>query len=360
MLYQLVSSLIKQFHYITFRSAFAAVGAFLLCVLSLPPLIRYLKNRKISERADKKDSERLSQMHAAKANTPTMGGIIIVAALVLATVLFARLDNVFVLISILAVFGLGLLGLHDDLIKLYSDKSGVSKSFKLLCQGIIGLAVGWGLYFYFQKYLPSGTQLHIPLAKITVELGILYPFFAALVIVATSNAVNLTDGLDGLVTGCLTIAALAYLVMVYISGRFDYTAYLSVPYIPGSGELTVFAAGLAGACLGFLWFNGYPAEIFMGNVGAVPLGGALGLLALASKQELVLFLVGAIFVAEALSVLLQVLSFRTTGKRIFKIAPLHHHYEFNGWSEPKIVLRFWIAAAILALISLATLKIEIF
>ncbi|MFH1228354.1 MAG: phospho-N-acetylmuramoyl-pentapeptide-transferase [Planctomycetota bacterium] len=360
MLYQLIHPLLNQFKYITFRAGIAAVGAFLLCVILMPSLIRYLKSRKISERTDKKDSEKLKQMHLTKANTPTMGGIVVILIVLLLTVLLARLDDIFVINTILAVLGLALLGYWDDLIKLRSAKSGVSKSFKLLCQGIIGLAVGIGFYMYFQKYLPSGTQLHIPIFKETIELGIFYPVFAALVIVASSNAVNLTDGLDGLVTGCLLIAGLAYLVMVYISGRMDYTAYLNVPYVPGSGELTIFAAAMVGSCLAFLWFNGFPAEIFMGNVGAVPLGGALGMLALASKQELVLFLVGAIFVMEALSVLLQVLSFRTTGKRIFKIAPLHHHYEFNGWSEPKIVLRFWIAAAVIALIALAMLKIEVF
>ncbi|MFA5793615.1 MAG: phospho-N-acetylmuramoyl-pentapeptide-transferase [Candidatus Brocadiia bacterium] len=359
MLNQLISPFIHQFRYITFRAGIAAVCAFLLCVILMPWLIRYLKKRKISEHTEKKDSEQLKKLHANKSDTPTMGGVVVILILLLLTVLLSRLDDIFVINTILAVLGLALLGYWDDLVKLRSAKSGVSKSFKLLGQGIIGLAVGIGFYIYFQKYLPSGTQLHIPIFKATLELGMFYPVFAALVIVASSNAVNLTDGLDGLVTGCLLIAGLAYLIIVYISGRFDYTAYLNVPYVPGAGELTVFAAAMVGSCLAFLWFNGFPAEIFMGNVGAVPLGGALGMLALASKQELVLFLVGAIFVMEALSVLLQVFSFRTTGKRIFKIAPLHHHYEFNGWSEPKIVLRFWITAAVIALIALATLKIEI-
>ncbi|MBI4711884.1 MAG: phospho-N-acetylmuramoyl-pentapeptide-transferase [Planctomycetes bacterium] len=356
MLYYLITPLVEQFRYITFRASFAAVLSFLFCVVLLPVLSRYLKSKKVMERVEKKDSDKLIELHRHKADTPTMGGVIVLAALLVITFLFARTSNIFVVYALLLTLGLGLLGYYDDIVKLKSvKKGGISKSFKLLGQIIIGLGIGFGLWNYFNlnpDKFPQGTELYLPLVKTSFEMGLVYPFFVALVIVASSNAVNLTDGLDGLATGCLIMAGLAYAVIVYITGRFDYTRHLEVPYMPGTGELTVFMAGFIGACIGFLWFNGFPAEVFMGNVGAVALGGVLG--------ELVLFLVGAIFVMEALSVLMQIISYQGWGKRIFKIAPLHHHYQFNGWSEPKITLRFWIIAAILAIMSLATLKIEIF
>lgn len=360
MLYELISSFIGQFRYITFRSSLGAVLSFLLVIIFVPFLIRALKKGNILERSDKKDSERLIHLHQHKSSTPTMGGLVIIGAILITTVLFARLDNIFVLYGILLTLGLTVLGFLDDIIKLKaSQQGGMTKSFKLLGQGLLGLAIGFGLWYYYEKYLPSGATLYIPLLKETIDLGRLYPFFAALVIIASSNAVNLTDGLDGLATGCLIMAGLAYLVIIYIVGRVDYTAYLGIPYIPGSGELTIFMASLIGGCLGFLWFNSFPAEIFMGNVGAISLGGVLGFVAIVAKQELVLFLVGAIFVINSVSVILQIISYRLWGKRIFKIAPLHHHYQFNGIAEPKITLRFWIIAAILAILTLATLKIEI-
>lgn len=311
------------------------------------------------ERAEKKDSERLIQLHQNKASTPTMGGFVVIGAILISTILFARLDNIFVLYALLLILGLTILGYIDDMIKIQATRqSGITKSFKLLGQGLLGLSIGFGLWFYFKQYLPSATTLYIPLLKTTVELGWFYPLFVCIVILASSNSVNLTDGLDGLATGCLIMAGLAYLFIIYVAGRVDYTTYLSIPYIPGSGELTIFMGAFVGACLGFLWFNGFPAEIFMGNVGAISLGGVLGLVAVVAKQEIALFLVGAIFVVNALSVILQVISYRVWGKRIFKIAPLHHHFQFNGISEPKITLRFWIVAAILAILTLATLKIE--
>jgi phospho-N-acetylmuramoyl-pentapeptide-transferase len=311
------------------------------------------------ERAEKKDSERLIQLHQNKTSTPTMGGFVVIGAILISTILFARLDNIFVLYALLLILGLTILGYIDDMIKIQATRqSGISKLFKLLGQGLLGLAIGFGMWYYFKQYLPSATTLYIPLLKTTIQLGWFYPIFVCVVIIASSNSVNLTDGLDGLATGCLIMAGLAYLFIIYVAGRVDYTTYLSIPYIPGSGELTILMGAFVGGCLGFLWFNGFPAEIFMGNVGAISLGGALGLVAVVAKQEIALFLVGAIFVANALSVILQVISFRVWGKRIFKIAPLHHHFQFNGISEPKITLRFWIVAAILAILTLATLKIE--
>ncbi|MFH0888730.1 MAG: phospho-N-acetylmuramoyl-pentapeptide-transferase [Planctomycetota bacterium] len=359
MLYQLISSFIEQFRYITFRTSFSAVLSFILVCIFTPILIKTLKKKKFLERAEKKDSERLIQLHQNKASTPTMGGFVVIGAILISTILFARLDNIFVLYALLLILGLTILGYIDDMIKIKaSRKSGITKSFKLLGQGLMGLAIGFGLWFYFKQYLPSATTLYIPLLKTTVELGWFYPIFVCVVITASSNSVNLTDGLDGLATGCLIMAGLAYLFIIYVVGRIDYTTYLNIPYIPGSGELTIFMGAFVGGCLGFLWFNGFPAEIFMGNVGAISLGGVLGLVAVVAKQEIALFLVGAIFVVNALSVILQVISYRIWGKRIFKIAPLHHHFQFNGISEPKITLRFWIVAAILAILTLATLKIE--
>src|SRR3989339_791426 len=363
MLYNLISSFVDQFRYITFRTALAAVISFILVFIFTPLLIKLFKKKSVLERTEKKDSERLCELHQHKASVPTMGGFAIIGSILITTALFARLDNIFVLYAILLTFGLLTLGFIDDLVKLRAKKDGgISKLSKLLGQGLIGLAVGFGLWYYFQKYhlyYPSALTLYIPILKESVELGRWYPFLVALVIMAASNAVNLTDGLDGLATGCLIMAGLAYLIIIYIVGRVDYTDYLQIPYMPGSGELTIFMAAFVGACLGFLWFNSFPAEIFMGNVGSIALGGALGFVAVTGKQELTLFLVGAIFVIDTLSVIIQIISFRFWGKRVFKIAPIHHHFQFNGIAEPKITLRFWIVAAILAILTLATLKIEL-
>lgn len=360
MFYYLFSDLINKIKYITFRSAFAAIFAFILCLLIAPTVIRILKKKKISERTDKKDSELLIKLHLNKSSTPTMGGIFILLSILIATLLFAQLDNIFVLYAILLTLGLGILGLADDYIKLTAKQHGLSKSSKLLGQFILGLAIGFGLWHYFKATDPKATQLYIPLFKTTVELGWFYPIFVALVITASSNAVNLTDGLDGLAIGCLIMAALGYTVIVYVVGRVDYSKYLEIPYVPGVGEVTIFSAALVGAGLGFLWFNSFPAQVFMGDTGAVALGGALGFIAVCAKQELLLFVIAAIFVIETLSVILQVISFRVWGRRIFKIAPLHHHFQFDGLDETKITIRFWIVAAILSLLGIALLKIEVF
>ncbi|MBI4835308.1 MAG: phospho-N-acetylmuramoyl-pentapeptide-transferase [Planctomycetes bacterium] len=361
MLYRLISPIFEQFKYITFRSAFAAMFAFVLCLIVAPMIIRVLKAKKIAERTEKKDSELLVKLHEGKSSTPTMGGIIILLGLIGATLLFGRLNNIFVVYAILLTTGLGLIGFIDDYVKLTAAKQhGITKSTKFFSQMLLGLAVGFGLWYYFRTHLPDATKLYIPLFKTTIELGWFYPIFVALVITASSNAVNLTDGLDGLAIGCLSMAVLGYTIMVYVVGRVDYSGYLGIPYVPGVGEVTVFSAALVGAAMGFLWFNSHPAEVFMGDTGAVALGGALGFIAVCAKQELLLFLVGAIFVIETLSVIIQVISFRGWGKRVFKIAPLHHHFQFAGWAEPKITVRFWIVAAILALLSIALLKIEVF
>lgn len=361
MLYELLCHLTGRFKYITFRSAFAAILAFVICLLIGPVIIRMLKKMKISERTEKKDSELLIKIHHNKSSTPTMGGLIIIISVLAGVLLFAQLKNIFVIQAVILTGGLGLIGIVDDYIKLTSStKHGLSQVTKLVSQLLLGLAVGGGLWHYFEKNLPQATQLYIPLVKTSIELSWLYPVFVALVITASSNAVNITDGLDGLATGLLVMATLGYSIIVYIVGRIDFSRYLEIPYVPDVGELTVLTASIIGAGLGFLWFNCFPAQIFMGNTGAVTLGGLLGFVAVSAKQELLLLVVGAIFVVETLSVILQVISFRWWGKRLFKIAPLHHHFQFAGLEEPKITLRFWIVAAILALLSIALLKIEVF
>lgn len=361
MLYEILCHLAGRFKYITFRSAFAAILAFVICLFIGPVIIRMLKKRRVAERTEKKDSELLIKIHHNKSSTPTMGGLIIIISVLAGVLLFAQLKNIFVIQAIILTCGLGLIGIVDDYIKLTSPtKPGLSQVTKLVSQLLLGLAVGWGLWYYFKKNLPQATQLYIPLIKTSIELGWLYPVFVALVITASSNAVNITDGLDGLAIGLLVIATMGYSIIVYIVGRVDFSHYLEIPYVPDVGELTVLTASVIGAGLGFLWFNCFPAQIFMGNTGAVTLGGLLGFVAVSAKQELLLFIVGAIFVVETLSVMLQVISFRWWGKRLFKIAPLHHHFQFTGLAEPKITLRFWIVAAILSLLSIALLKIEVF
>lgn len=360
MFYHLIAPFIEQVKYITFRAAGAAFIAFIICIIFGPRIINWLRKKSLTEHAEKKDSERLIELHKNKSQTPTLGGLFILLALVFAIMLWTRLDNIFIIYSLLTLIGFGLLGFLDDWIKMTRPHQlGLTKKFKLMLQFALSLALGLGLWHYFKQYYPEGSKLYLPLVKQTVELGFFYPFFVALVIVASSNSVNLTDGLDGLVTGCFVMAALAYAIITYVVGRVDYTNYLAIPYVRGVGELSIVCAALAGAGLGFLWFNAFPAQIFMGNTGSSPLGAVLGLIAVCAKQELVLFVVGAIFVIESLSVILQIISFQVWHKRIFKIAPLHHHYQFNGLSEPKITVRFWIVAAILALASLAMLKIDI-
>ena len=285
-----------------------------------------------------------------------MGGIMIILAVVLSTLLWARLDNLYINLAIFVCLWLAGLGFLDDYLKLkmYHPK-GISASVKLSFQIILGLIVGTILYLK----VPQATRLDIPFFKdLRLDLGRFYILFVILVITASSNAVNLTDGLDGLAIGIVIMVAFAFAVLSYVVGNIKFSNYLFIPYIRGTGELTVFCASILGAGLGFLWFNCYPASVFMGDVGALALGGALGAVAIFIKKEILLIIVGGIFVLEVLSVILQVGSFKLTKKRIFKIAPLHHHFQFLGWSEPKIVVRFWILAALLALLTVVTLKIR--
>jgi phospho-N-acetylmuramoyl-pentapeptide-transferase len=276
----------------------------------------------------------------------------------------AALSGPYLRIVTFITLALALLGLADDYFKLTRPKTkGLSMFVKLVFQILIGLGGGFWLYDYFScqspSYEPHGTWIYIPFVKgPVIDLGVAYPFFVMLVIVSMTNAVNITDGLDGLAPGCLFICAFAYSVIAYVTGRWDFAEYLDLPNVINSGELAVFGAAMMGSCLGFLWFNCHPAQIFMGDSGSLPLGGALAMIALITKQEFLFLLVGGVFVIEVLSDVIQIVSFRLTGKRVFRIAPLHHHFQFLGVPETKIVVRFWIVAAVLAVLGLATLKLH--
>ncbi len=343
------------FQYITFRAAMASITAFLLSVVIAPIIIKKLLHLKVGESPRRAYVEDLYKLHKHKEGTPTMGGVIIILAILLSTLLWARLDNRFIILCLISVLWLGIVGFIDDYIKLIKLKSsGLSVAAKFTGQLVLG--IGIALYLYFDPQV--STHLYAPFFKhALINLGILYILFVIVVIVGTSNAVNLTDGLDGLAVGCVSFIALTYGVISYLTGHIEVSGYLNIYYLPGSGELTVFCACLAGSALGFLWFNSYPATVFMGDTGSLPLGGAIGLISVLIKKEILLFIVGGIFVAEALSVIIQVISFRFFGRRVFLMAPLHHHFQLLGWPESKIIIRFWIVAIILALFGLATLKL---
>jgi phospho-N-acetylmuramoyl-pentapeptide-transferase len=321
-------------------------------------LIAYLRNRKVNEDVAKKDSEFLKQQHSKKAGTPTMGGVILIAAMLCGIALFARTDVVYVPLAFFTALALGLIGFYDDYIKLTkANISGLTIREKLFFQFIVGGGVGLVLSMYGDTSISS--KLPIPYLEQSLwpALGFFYIGWTALVMTGSSNAVNLTDGLDGLATICTVTVAVTFGLLAYFAGHNEIAQHLSVPRVQGAEELAIVCASLAGACLGFLWFNSHPAEIFMGDTGSLPLGGMVGLVALCIKQDLMLVLVGGVFVVEALSVLIQIFSFKCFGKRVFLIAPLHHHFERVGWSETKIVSRFFIVSVLLAVFSVATLRI---
>jgi phospho-N-acetylmuramoyl-pentapeptide-transferase len=334
----------------------AAITAFLICLIFGPAIIRFLTRMKVGENIRKEESAKLYELHSKKQNTPTMGGILILLAMLSATLLWADITNKFILLALFVTVWLGITGFVDDYIKQVRKKSkGLTAASKFTSQIILGLILGTILFLDPN----NSTRVDVPFIKdVYLEMGIFYILFVILVITGSSNAVNLTDGLDGLAIGTVIMVALAFSILSYVSGNVRFSEYLFIPYIKGSGELTVFCASMLGAGLGFLWFNCYPASIFMGDVGSLALGGAIGTVALFIRKELLLIIVGGIFVVEALSVILQVLSFRLTKKRIFKIAPLHHHFQFLGWSESKVIVRFWILAALLSLFTIITLKIR--
>ena len=344
------------FRYITFRAAMAGLTTFVLCIVFGPFIIKRLRAMKIQEVSKRADCPDLDQFHHPKEGTPTMGGIFIVGSILFSVCLWADLGNRYVCVTIFTCLWLAILGWVDDYVKLsQTGKRGLTKRTKLVWEILLGCAIG--SYVYFSP--DTSTKLDLPFFKdVIIYLGIFYIPFVALVVIGTSNAVNLTDGLDGLAIGCVLIVSLTLAVLCYISGHLTFSSYLFIPYIAGAGELAVFCAAIMGASLGFLWFNCHPATIFMGDVGSLSLGGTLGIIAVLIKKELLLVIVGGIFVIEALSVIIQVGSFKIWGKRVFKVSPLHHHLQLSGWKESKIIIRFWIIAIILALITLMTLKIR--
>jgi len=348
-----IISVFNVFRYITFRTIYAGVTAFLICFILGPWVIRKLTQMQVGQFIQ----EDGPKSHLVKAGTPTMGGVLILAAIIISTLLWIDLTNYYVWISLLIVIGYGIIGFADDYLMLVKKRNkGLTGRSKLLLQTVLAITAATLVYS-----IPGfDTHITIPFLKnVSPDLGWGYVLFSAFVIVATSNAVNLTDGLDGLAIGPFIIASATYMIMAYVTGHVNIADYLQINYVAGSGEMAVFCGAMAGAGLGFLWFNTYPAQIFMGDVGALPLGGALGAVAVITKQEILLVLVGGLFVIEALSVIFQVGFFKlTTGKRLFKMAPLHHHFELRGWPESKVTVRFWIIAIILALLSMSTLKLR--
>lgn len=346
-------SALNVFRYITFRTIYASLTAFLICFLLGPWVIRRLKTMQIGQYIQ----EDGPQSHYTKAGTPTMGGLLIIGAVMVSTLLWANLTSSYIWIALLIIAGYGAIGFSDDYLKILKKQNkGLTAGKKFFYQSVLGLIVG-GLLYLNPDF---DTRVTVPFFKnISPNLGWGYVVFATLVIVGTSNAVNLTDGLDGLAIGPVTIAAVTYMIFAYVSGHIKIAEYLQINYVAGSGELSVLCGAMGGAGLGFLWFNTYPAQMFMGDVGSLSLGGALGTVAVVTKQEILMVLVGGLFVVEALSVIFQVGFFKmTNGHRIFKMAPLHHHFELKGWPEPKIIVRFWIIAIALALLSMSTLKLR--
>ena len=343
------------FRYITFRAGGAFFTSLLFCFLFGRPLIDVLRRRQGKGQPIRDDGP---ETHFTKVGTPTMGGLLILSALLTATLFWARLDNVFVWIVLLVTFSFGLIGFADDYAKVSKQTTaGLSGKTRLLVGFVIS---GIAAYLAVVSH-PEDLQykLALPFLKDTlVNLGFIFIPFATIVIVGSANSVNITDGLDGLAIMPVMIAGGALGVIAYAVGRIDFTEYLEVHYVPGTGEILIFCSALFGGGLGFLWYNAPPAAVFMGDTGSLALGGALGAIAVATKHEIVLAIIGGLFVVEALSVIIQVLYFKTTGKRVFLMAPIHHHFEKKGWAEPQIVIRFWIIALILAMIGLATLKVR--
>lgn len=345
---------LRVFQYLTFRSILASLTALLIALFVGPWMIRRLQQLQIGQ-VVRDDGP---QTHLSKTGTPTMGGALILISIAISTLLWADLTNMTVWLVLFVTLGFGVIGWVDDYRKLVlKTPKGLSARQKLFWQGLIAILAA--AYLYGTAIHPSQTQLVIPFLKSTyLNLGMLFPVFVVLVIVGSSNAVNLTDGLDGLAIMPTVMVAGALGIFAYATGNISYANYLAIPYVPGVGEVAVFCGAIVGAGLGFLWFNAYPAEVFMGDVGALGLGAGLGIIAVVIRQELVLVIMGFLFVIETISVILQVGSFKLTGKRIFRMAPLHHHFELKGWAEPKVIVRFWIMTVFFVLCGLATLKLR--
>jgi phospho-N-acetylmuramoyl-pentapeptide-transferase len=365
MLYYLLSSFrheisaLNVVRYITFRTAVASLTALVLVLAFGPWVIERLRRLQVGQFI----REEGPQAHKAKAGTPTMGGLLVLAGIVIPTLLWGDLTNRNVWILLFVTVACGAIGFADDYIKVVKKRSlGLPGRYKILGQIAVGLVVGATLYalaragaeptFYHTRVIFPFFKTFMP------DIGLFYVLFAVLIVVSASNAVNITDGLDGLAIGTTLIAGAAFTALAYVSGHALFANYLDLIYIPGAGEVTVFCGAMVGASMGFLWWNCHPAQVFMGDVGSLSLGGALGAVAILIKQELLLFSVGGLFVLEALSVIVQVASFKLTGRRVLRMAPLHHHFELAGWKEPQVVIRFWIVAFVFALLSLTTLKLR--
>ena len=367
MLYQLLTpfkdsiSFLNLFEYITFRAASASIAALFISFIIGPWVIHILQKNQIGEEIRSTGPE----SHMKKRGTPTMGGVIILMAVLLPTLLLGKLDSPLIKIIVFATIWMGIIGFIDDYLKVVKKmERGLIARYKIVGQVSLGCIISFWI-FQIPEFIEFNTKTTVPFFKnVEIDLGMLYPLMVILVITGTSNAVNLTDGLDGLIAGLLAICFAVFSAITYISGRVDYSDYLNIIYIPGAGELTIFTSAMTGACIGYLWFNSYPAEVFMGDTGSLSTGAALGTLAILLKKELLLLIIGGVFVWEAISVIIQLSFFRYTkltegkGKRFFKMAPIHHHYELKGWPETKVVIRFWIIGLLLALFSLTTFKIR--
>ena len=347
-------SSLSVFQYLTLRGILGVITALLIALWVGPKMIKKLSQNQIGQSV--RDDGPKS--HLSKAGTPTMGGALIIVAVAVSTLLWSDLGNRYIWITLFVTLSFGMIGWVDDYRKVVEKNSkGLSAKQKYFWQSVCGLAAA--ILLYSSASLPQETELIVPVFKdVVIELGPLFILLTYFVIVGTSNAVNLTDGLDGLAIMPTVLVASALGIFAYASGNSVFANYLHIPYLPGAGELIIFCGALLGAGLGFLWFNTYPAQVFMGDVGALALGAALGVVAVIVRQEIVLFIMGGIFVMETVSVILQVASFKLTGRRIFRMAPLHHHFELKGWPEPRVIVRFWIITVILVLIGLATLKVR--
>jgi phospho-N-acetylmuramoyl-pentapeptide-transferase len=342
------------FSYLTLRAILSTLTAFLIAVIIGPKMIRWLQRMQIGQtiRDDGPES------HLAKSGTPTMGGLLILAAIVSSVLLWSDLSNRYVWVTLFVLVSFGVIGFVDDYRKVIrKDAKGLIARWKYFWQSVIAIAVA--LYLYSSQQNPAETALLVPFFKdVMPQMGMFFIVVTYFVIVGTSNAVNLTDGLDGLAIVPTVLVAGAFAIFAYVTGNINFSEYLNIPYLPLTSELVIVCTAIVGAGLGFLWFNTYPAQVFMGDVGSLALGGTLGILAVLVRQEIVLIIMGGIFVVETLSVILQVGSFKLRGKRIFRMAPIHHHYELKGWPEPRVIVRFWIISLMLVLVGLATLKLR--
>ncbi len=342
------------FQYITMRTILGALTALFIALVVGPRLIAYLSKYQIGQ-AVREDGP---ETHLIKMGTPTMGGLLILISITLSTLCWADLSNRYVWVVFLVTLAFGVIGWVDDHRKVVrQDPTGLPGRWKYFWQSVAGLVAA--VYLFETASIPAETQLILPFIKsVNLELGWLFVVLSYFVIVGSSNAVNLTDGLDGLAILPTVMIAGAFAIFAYAAGNINFAEYLGIPYVPGVGEVCIFCGTIAGSGLGFLWFNTYPAQVFMGDIGALALGAALGVIAVVTRQELVLFIMGGVFVMETVSVILQVSSYKLTGQRLFRMAPLHHHYELKGWPEPRVIVRFWIITVILVLIGLASLKIR--